>query len=1740
MNHHLQQFAVVGMATRLPQANSPEAFWQQLINGGTLIQSFSKAELAQHGIAASTLDDPNYIRAKAVIADGDHFAAEFFKYNPRQAQILDPQTRLLIECTWEAWEHAGYNIETLIQPVGVYATTSSQYSYLNHNILPSDPNARSRDYETLINNARDFVATRIAYQFNFTGPSINIQTACSSALVAITYACDDLAAKKCGAAVVGAMSLTFPLLSGYHYQPGMIFSKDGLCRPFDAEASGIVPGNGGGVVIIKRLEDAKRDADTIYAIIDGYAVNNDGKDKLGYTAPRTQAQVELLKQATKAANLQPQDINYIEAHGTGTALGDQIEIAALKTFFHPLTAHEHQCYIGSIKSNLGHLDVAASMAGFIKTVLSLYHRTIPRTVNVTKVNPNFQLEGTPLHVAIENIPLATTDQIAHAGVSALGVGGTNAHVILSSAERPTTSHASSLQILPLSANDTATLEVLKDHLVLSLQQHAMPLADISYTLQVGRKAFSQRQAIICQQHSDAINALYLPNHPNLIKQTTANINMRMVFLIDAGFDNVLDIFTTLYPHNSLFTQAMDECINLLQSIAPEFDAKRLLQPPFDISEQLKPLVGFISSYALAQCWLRWCRCKPVFLGLGLGEYVVSCLTGELSLQESLVLMAIYTREYSADCGQKQLNLLASEMQVQRLMSQIDDGIFGPGFGHRDFARSESVISSVYIQSYNSPNNLSIMLPASKMKAITSALQEQGIVYHEQPHFHPNRQQCQAIIKTLELTLQSMMLKSNSDAVYYGSVLPECRNSNASHLVNAPFATVYYEANIEHIIKLANHCFHSLSSNMQLIRWAQQIQRHLGSKEIAIIANQSTIDSSGYYATLSMQIAQYWVGGFDIDWRAWHCSWSHAHNRKRVALPTYPLTKKSYCIQPKPNAMLTQTPGAAQNLQLPLHHLNWYLDNTTLHAEHPQQVIYVAVAKTPLDQSLLKSIAVKSLKLIPMLPPSATILIDDAVSLEKACQYWAQQLLPHLQSQTTVLFSMPKQLSLQNFYDVIALCKVLALMPVTHRIKLELIQSGVAAILPVDVCNPEAALLLGPALCLQHEQPGFSCRLIDINHNDHPDTTATALLNLLQSEHNKPIIALRAAKRYIPTLNPIEIPDAARNPLRFKHHGVYLITGGLGGIGLAIAEYLATTYSANLLLVSKTPLPEGNWQTLLANGVEAELGEKLLALQRIQKQANQVIIQAVDVASYADMQRFIQQNHNRFGSINGVIHAASAMPEKLIQNRSWENIQAMLAAKVKGLQVLTQILSNKNPDFMLLFSALNSLYGEAGAMDYVAANAYLNGYAQYHDATAYPVKTLVWDACESIGMRSPHRCDNAILYQIGHSQYRPFIIEHVLDDKMILVGTLMLSLAYQYASKTLQQTNLQLKNIAFLRPAVIEELTDFSLYLHHHDKRAELSFSIRQDARHISIAQLSYQPNTVKIDLDIIALLTHFEKLSTLPLAHKNQGKRHRIQVGPHWECLQWVKRDENQFLAAIQLPEAYYAELTALGIHPSLLDVAYSYHAQFMEKLYLPFTIEQITIHAPLGQSFYSNIRITEQNDQLNTCTCQVNLFDSSGQLLISIRNFTLKMLTQLPQSNRTTPATAQDTLSTEDISAYLENALRSAHKMLILSKQRSLQLTHKKMPSSIPEISSHETISSIGHDLKSTLRILWQAELGVAVVNDQDDFTDLGGDSLNAIQLCYQIKAKLGIEINPYSLLSHTIFTTFVDHVQQQLKETA
>ncbi|MEX3952768.1 amino acid adenylation domain-containing protein [Paraburkholderia sp. EG287B] len=883
VDHADIDIAIIGMAGRFPGAGSVAELWRNLVAGVESVRALGDSELLAAGVDPALLADPRYVKRKGVLDDVDRFDAAFFGYPPREALLMDPQQRLFLETGWQALEHAGYANVGYTGRIGVVGGTGRSGYLLQY--LDARPESAAELFQTTILNEKDFLSTRLAYKLNLRGPALTVQTACSTSLVAVHVACQQLLLDECDIALAGGVSLEMPHGTGYLHQEGHILSADGRCRPFDSRAQGTVRGSGGAIVVLKRLSAALADGDNVWAVIKGSAINNDGNAKMGFTAPAADGQADVIEHALARAGVDPASIGFVEAHGTATPLGDPIEVHALTRAWRRHTDARQFCALGSLKSNVGHLDAAAGVTGLIKAALSVHHGKIPATLHFESANPKLELEKSPFWVndTLTDWPRTATPR--RAAVSSFGIGGTNAHVILqeapSQAARERKGDAA-FHVLALSAKSERALQAMTDNLASHLRDNpAADLGDIAYTLQLGRTHFPHRRVVVCDSASAALEALTALPAARSGTGVPAP-SARVTYLFPGQGLQQVNMGRDLYASEAVFRDCVDHCAQLLQPLM-DLDIRTVLYPPADVSgatdaarERLmqtsitQPAL-FVVEYALVRQLEHWGVRPNAMMGHSLGEYVAACVAGVMSLPDALKLVVMRGQLIQAlPAG----SMLAVEASAQELAPYVANGV--------DLAVVNAARSCV------------LAGPAEQIDAVQVRLDDAGLRCKRVATSHafhsamldPALESFMALVRQVELRAPHIPYITNVT----GTWVTNEQAIDPAHWVRHMRQTVRFAEGLDTLLQSPDGLFVEVGPGHA---FTSIVRRHADSAN-ARVATATLSGAPGWSdcGALALSIGRLWVAGVAPCWD----KLQEGAKRRRAALPGYPFERQRFWPQ----------------------------------------------------------------------------------------------------------------------------------------------------------------------------------------------------------------------------------------------------------------------------------------------------------------------------------------------------------------------------------------------------------------------------------------------------------------------------------------------------------------------------------------------------------------------------------------------------------------------------------------------------------------------------------------------------------------------------------------------------------------------------------------------------------------------------------------------------------------------------
>src|SRR5579875_3590105 len=1398
-----EPIAIIGMGCRFPGgANSPEAFWQLLRSGDDAIREIpaGRWDVDAFFDPDRTAEGKMYTRKGGFLEHIAAFDAQFFGISPHEARRMDPQQRLLLEVAWEALEDAGQSLSKIGgSSTGVFIgmMSNAEYSQLQAKVgYETGDTSYLDDPYFGTGSASSIAAGRLAYLFALQGPAMTIDTACSSSLVAVHLACQSLRNAECKLALAGGVNaMLLPEHMVNACKMGML-AADGHCKTFDTDADGFALGEGCGIIVLKRLNDAQADGDNILAIIRGSAVNQDGRSN-GITAPNKLAQEAVIRKALASAGMEPRRVSYIEAHGSGTALGDPIEIDALSAALAEGHSQDAPVYVGTVKTNIGHLAGAAGIAGLMKTVLALQHRAIPPHLNLKTPNPHIRWEEKPVQIPATLLPWPSQEQTRIAGVSSFGWSGTNAHVVLEEAI-PTTPISPSRphKLLLLSAKTIEALDKATSNLQAYLRDHNdEQLADIAYTTALGRTAFQQRRFVVCRDFQDAITILETPDGQRIQTGSAQSNPGKIAFMFSGVGEQYVGMTAELYEQEATFRETIDRCAAILEPllgldlreliyIKPEqdhthlngfsnghstsqgtYDLQVLLRrhgsnghstptgqsshiesTPIDRVKQTRyaqPLM-FVIEYALAHLLMQWGVRPQAMIGYSLGEFVAACIAGVLSLQDALMLVA----------------------RRAQLIHELPKGVM------LAVALSEPDISpyldeQVCLAAINAPTTCVLAGPPEPLHQLEQRLSRQGIAARrvETSHaFHssmlqPLQEELTRLARQAQLHEPQIPYVSNVTGTW---ITPE-QATDPGYWAQHMCQTVRFSDGIAQLLQQQELVLVEIGVGSALGSFVKQQVVASSSERMPQIVSTlpATYDRQSEQALLLTTLGKLWLTGVTIDWHGFYAG----ESRHRLALPTYPFERQRYWIEPKKRFRSVSSISSAVGSEperIP-DISNWFFlpvwrQSASQHVFDASKLAenrhcwMIFVDDCGIGRQICDRLAQYGQQVVSILPGNAfrsagqdKYTLDpgrradyDALFKELRRQGKMPDRIVHLWMTTISIPSTAGSEILQDildkgFYSLLALVQTAEDAGI-GACEISVISNNMQDVTGSELLCPQKATIAGPCRVISQEYPQLHCYSIDIALVE-PGTRQEKLLlqQLLAELMHEPVetfIALRGNHRWIQGFEPVQIEHSPIQNNRLRKGGVYLITGGLGGIGLAIAEYLARTLQAKLILLGRSALPpRSEWPRLLLERSEDDkIGRQIRKVLELEALGAEVLVMQADVANEAQMRTVVQQALSTFSTIHGVLHTAGVPGAGLIQHKTRQVAESVLSPKVVGTLVLERVLQDIQLDVFVLFSSIASAIGGPGQVDYCAANAFLDAYAHYRfnqDSSTVAINWSEW-------------------------------------------------------------------------------------------------------------------------------------------------------------------------------------------------------------------------------------------------------------------------------------------------------------------------------------------------------------------------------------------------------------------------------
>lgn len=1817
-NSRSGHIAVIGMAGKFPGARDVDELWQNLVAGVESITFFSDDELRAEGVSDRWLADPNYVKAAPIAPDTELFDPGYFGMTVREAEVLDPQHRAFLEACDGSLQFAGYSAAKFAGRIGVYGGVGPNH-YLDLHVKPN-PAA----YELLgglaanISNISDYVANGVAYRLGLEGPALTCLTACSTSLVALHLACQALRNGECEMALAGGVEEFLPKISGYVYSEGGMYSPDGHCRAFDAKAKGTIFGSGCGAVLLKPLEDALADRDDILGVIRSTAINNDGDQKGAFSAPSPEGQFAAVTDAWRKSGVSPETVSYVEAHGTGTFVGDPIEVNALSRAFREYTDRKQYCAIGSVKTNVGHLGAAAGVVGLIKTLMSMRHRILPPTLNFEEPNPQIDFAASPFRVNTELAPWVSDTGPLRAGLSSFGVGGTNAHVVL---EEPPAQPARSEpvrahQLFALSARTPTALESSASALGAHLGERGERFADAAYTLAVGRTERAVRGFLVADSPESASERLAagVPQ-PSPALVPARGQSRELAFTFTGQGAQYVGMGRELYEREEVFATEVNACAKLLHD-QTGWDLLEVLYPAdgdeakaterLTQTEVTQPAL-FVFSYALAKLLESWGVRPQAMAGHSVGEFVAATLAGVFTRDDALRLVAERGRLMQKLPAGDMLSVPLGEEQLRAMLP--DD---------------------VDVAAVNSPNVTVVSGPQESIADLRAQLSAQGVEgrpLHTSHAFH-----------------SSMM----------DPILDDFRQLVADvqrHAPNAPFVSNvtgdwitaedavdpdYWTRHLRSAVRFGDAALRLLDDGKRVLLEVgpgntlttltrQQLPADRAALAVPSVRHAKQRQSD--VAVLLGAVGQVWQIGVPLDLGQ---LWGD-EKRGRTQLPPVPYEKlRCWLDAPADAGAESAAAGsAAINTETgPYYVPSWrqqtLLGDTPLDTEATWLVYETA---TPAMTGLVERLREAGVN------PFVVRVGDDFAKLgDREFTVRPRELDDHVAVFNAVSGTEPASLRVVHswlagdvsgdtahqrarggldlgFFSILTAVHAIARTVSELPLDLVLLTSDAEAVTGAERIEPTKSGVLGFVKLLPKELGDTRCRSIDITSDGVPATQVGQILREIAHGEDDRVV-YRAGRRWTWEHQEVSLPSAGEGVKYLRDGAVYLITGGLGGIGLVTAKDLAAKHQAKMVLLGRNGLPpREEWDAYLAEHDEEDTtAGRILAVREVEELGGEVLVRGADVTDVADLREVRREAEAAFGGIDVILHAAGVTGGGMLEARSQEDAEKVMASKVFGTLALDEVFGD-DVDALVLYSTFAIFTGDFGLGDYVSANAILDAYAHQRAARGGRghVLSINWPIWQGLGMADKVDAPDLLLdfemgdrYQeVAHPLLGSRLIrsgndniifvkklttdewvaaEHKIAHRPTMPGTSLIETiraAYQEATGLDTCT---ITNLVFQRPLSFDTSHSVHILL---IPNGENRFSVViRDADQTEGEILEY--TTAKVGPASGEAAQH-DLAAWRESCHRPDDRQERdsanglLWTGPRWKVIaghgRSDVRDTGRFdeLVTIHLPEQYHGDLETMPFHPSAMDCATSI-AQYIfgtsEASYLPFGYDKITVRAPLPPTVYSHIEHLDDTTGSLVRT-NVTVVDEDSRELVAIEGFTLisvdgedalQAAQGAPPSSAAPAAETTAPDSGTGVGTHLELALLRVNErefgiyaddgypmlwdildsgvtpqiivcpdsftrrlgfanevtrdalreQLAAAPQRSVTASPRNLvtPFVEPETEAQRVIAD-----------MWAETLAVDKIGIDDDFFDLNGNSLVAVQLVARIRERFEVDVAVASL---------------------
>jgi acyl transferase domain-containing protein/aryl carrier-like protein len=1766
--------AIVGMAGRFPGAPDVDTLWRRVRNGDDCLVDLDPDDLIAAGLPPTLVHAPDYVRRAGIMEGIDQFDPGFFGIGKRDAAIMDPQHRHLLEVVWESIESSGYVPERFDGAVGVFVGCGVN-TYLINNLL-SNPQMVDQIGWFLLRhtaNDKDFLSTGISYRLDLRGPSVNVQTACSTSLVAIHLAVQSLLSFECDMAIAGGSTIDIPSGRGYTYQEGEVLSPDGHCRAFDAQSGGTVLTPGAGAVALRRLQDAYRDGDPILAVVKGTAVNNDGARKVGFFAPSVDGHADVVKEALAVAGLSGRDIQLLEAHGTGTAVGDPIEVAALTEAFRASTDERGFCRLTSTKPNIGHLDTAAGVASVIKVVQAMRHRVLPPMANHTGPSPLIDFESTPFFVSAEEAEWPG-DAPRRAGISSLGVGGTNAHVILEEAPPyEPTPPAVPEQVLALSGTTAKAADDLANRIADHLEAEPdTNLADVAYTLAVGRRAMPARRVVVATDVADAITQLRTPDRRRSAKGTADEVAPAVVFMFPGGGAQYAGMGGGLDDRFGVYHEAMREGIEHLRArhgidLAPLLDAGGDLEAA---AEELRnpsrmlPAV-FLTSVALAKQWMAWGVTPRGFIGHSLGEYTAAHLAGVMSLDTALEMIATRSRLIEKVAG-AHAAMLVVPLPEAEVVAELPP--------------------ELSLATVNAFDECVVSGPRDVVEAFSARLAEREV-------------ECQLVPVAAagHSSLLDPILPEFHEAVSRLELRPPtipCISNLTGTWITAEQATSpqYWVDHLRHTVRFADGLATALDEGPTVLvelgpgQALSSAARRQTTKPVAVIpALRHPKDDIADTAHTLGAFARMWAFGVPVALERFA-----GEGRRRLRLPTYPFQHERYWIEPgaggrastsffagdsgattTTSTVGTTTPsgpsGPARIADLD----DWFWEPTWI--ERPLEVAPTGTVGPWLlvgddGDSLVAAIADQLRR--------RGELVTTSMSFDASAGLGDARAVAVVGGAGRELLDIDR-VSRRWLGDAVDAARELGRADAATR--LAVVTRGATAAGGVAT-RPVDALALGAVLVAPGEYESLQTVLVDLE-TEAGASAAAAVADELLAPVPERVVARRGGRRLVPELSQTKVASVPEGSPTFRNGGTYVVTGALGGIGHVLARHLASAHQANLVVVSSAPVPHGEERErwLQRHGHDDPTSRRIRRVMALEALGGKVAVVTADLGDPDAVRRALDDAERVVGHIDGAVHAAGVVNDQLIEMVTAADHESVVGPKARAAVVLADELDRRGADQLVLVSSTSTALAPNGQTSYVAANAVLDALAGTRGRLRiitidYGVWAGTGKAAELarrirlgiddgepishpvLAERTTRR--NGVVELTGSLDARHdwVVDEHRVNGVAVLPGTAHLDLLLSGVALA-GLDGAGLRDVVLFDPLVVpdDRIVAVRVTVTEPDGRGVRTVRIESDRGHghswhvhseAEVAPDATARRRQPLDLGTIEARCGLDGPD--PLA----SPRRRATLGSRWDTVMTARLGDAESFGRLRLQNGAADDADAWTAHPGLVDVATALGVLLgawddPDVLYIPAGYDAVTSWAPLpAEVAVHAVRTAASNDEMLVVDFVVA--DPNGEVLLAVDGLALRPLhdagtfglSELPddegagRSVAPLLALAEDLGIREEEGPELLERLVAAGAPRLVASSVDLDALREPEPTEVAAPTG-ATATAAAATVEDAITAMWRELLGLPDVAHDDDFFDMGGHSLIAIRLMARIHRELGVRFQLATLFEAPTIAALAELVRAE-----